>query len=162
VSKPGAPDPLNPHPRTDADSGSGQGSVARAPTPAGLIGALGLEIVKVTPEEVLVEWTVDERHLQPFGVVHGGVYCSVVETCCSLGAQAAAASGVPVVGVDNHTSFVRPVREGRLTARATPLHVGRRAQLWECVIQDASRRLIATGRLRLMSASGSTSEREGS
>jgi 1,4-dihydroxy-2-naphthoyl-CoA hydrolase len=161
VSTPGSNEPVNCDSRTDADSGSGQSSATHAPAASGLIGLLGLEIVKVTAEEVLAAWTVDERHLQPFGVVHGGVYCSVVETCCSLGAQAAA-SGTPVVGVDNHTSFVRPVSEGRLTARATPLHVGRRAQLWECVIQDASRRLIATGRLRLMSASGSTSEREGS
>jgi uncharacterized protein (TIGR00369 family) len=64
------------------------------------------------------------------------------------------------VGVDNHTSFVRAARHGRLRARATPLHIGRRAQLWECVIVDDSRRLIATGRLRLMCVAGAGSERD--
>jgi 1,4-dihydroxy-2-naphthoyl-CoA hydrolase len=166
VSKPGSNDMVNRDPGVHADSGSGTPLSSPALAPAGqgapgLVGVLGLEIVKVSAAEVLAEWTIDQRHLQPHGVVHGGVYCSVVETCCSLGAQEASA-GTPVVGVDNHTSFVRAAREGRLTARATPLHIGRRAQLWECVILDASQRLIATGRLRLMTASGSTSEREGS
>jgi uncharacterized protein (TIGR00369 family) len=127
---------------------------------AGFIELLGLELVKVTADEVEAEWTIDERHLQPHGVVHGGVYCSVIETCCSIGAQQAVPPGMMVVGVDNHTSFVRAVRDGRLLARATPLHIGRRAQLWECVILDASRRLIATGRLRLMCITGPGSERE--
>lgn len=146
-----------------ADSASGQArttTVDFAMASPGFIGVLGLELVKVTAEEVEAEWTIDERHLQPHGVVHGGVFCSVIETCCSIGAQRAVAPGTMVVGVDNHTSFVRAVRDGRLRARATPLHIGRRAQLWECVILDASRRLIATGRLRLMSVSGPGSERE--
>jgi uncharacterized protein (TIGR00369 family) len=158
VSNPGSNDPVNRDSGTDADSASGQGSTSAAPrgqAAPGFIGVLALELVKISAEEVLAELAIDERHLQPHGVVHGGVYCSVVETCCSIGAQAAAPAGTPMVGVDNHTSFVRAVREGRLSARATPLHIGRRAQLWECVIQDAESRLIATGRLRLMSASGS-------
>ena len=84
------------------------------------------------------------------GIVHGGVYASVVETCCSVGAMAAAPPGKVVVGIENHTSFIRSAREGRLSARAAPLHAGRRAQLWECNISDVAGRLIATGRVRLM------------
>ena len=67
-----------------------------------------------------------------------------------MGALLAAPPGKVVVGVENHTSFIRPVREGRLTARAVPVHTGRRAQLWECNICDAAGRLVATGRLRVM------------
>jgi uncharacterized protein (TIGR00369 family) len=122
------------------------GAAARA----GWIGVLGLEITGATKDEVVAAWTVDERHLQPHGIVHGGVYASVVETCCSIGALLAAPPGTLVVGVENHTSFLRPVREGRLLARAKPIHAGRRAQLWECDIADTSKRLIATGRVRLM------------
>jgi 1,4-dihydroxy-2-naphthoyl-CoA hydrolase len=119
--------------------------------PRGWIEALGLELIQVTAELVLAEWTVGPKHLQPHGIVHGGVYTSVVETCCSLGAALAAPAGKVVVGVENHTSFVRQARQGRLRARATPIHAGRRAQLWECNILDAGGRLIATGRLRVMS-----------
>jgi uncharacterized protein (TIGR00369 family) len=117
--------------------------------PHGWIEALGLELVEVTADSVVAHWDIDARHLQPQGIVHGGVYASVVETCCSVGASAAAA-GKMVVGIENHTSFVRSVREGRLSARAAPLHAGRRAQLWECNISDGAGRLIATGRLRVM------------
>jgi uncharacterized protein (TIGR00369 family) len=118
--------------------------------PSGWMQSMGLELVEMTPERVIAEWDVDARQLQPHGIVHGGVYASVVETCCSVGAALAAPVDKVVVGVENHTSFIRPVREGRLSARATPLHTGRRAQLWECNITDAGGRLIATGRLRVM------------
>jgi uncharacterized protein (TIGR00369 family) len=116
---------------------------------AGWVADAGFEFVRASAEEVVMEWTVSERHLQPHGIVHGGVYTTVVETSCSIGAMLAAPPGKVVVGVENHTSFVRPVRKGRLTARATPLHAGRRAQLWECSIVDAERRLVASGRLRV-------------
>lgn len=117
----------------------------------GWVEAIGLDIQQVTEHLVVAQWDIDARHLQPHGIVHGGVYASVVETCCSLGALSAAPPGKLVVGVENHTSFLRPIRQGRLTARAIPLHAGRRAQLWECNISDGSGRLIATGRLRVVS-----------
>jgi uncharacterized protein (TIGR00369 family) len=116
----------------------------------GWIEALGLEFAEISANSVVAHWDIDARHLQPQGIVHGGVYASVVETCCSVGAAAAAPAGKVVVGVENHTSFVRAIREGRLSARSTPLHAGRRAQLWECSISDAAGRLVATGRLRVM------------
>lgn len=116
----------------------------------GWLEVMGLELVAASAEEVIGHWTVDARHLQPQGLVHGGVYASVVETCCSVGALLAAPAGQAVVGVENHTSFLRPVRAGRLSARAVPLHAGRRAQLWECSITDEARRLVATGRLRAL------------
>jgi uncharacterized protein (TIGR00369 family) len=126
----------------------------------GLGQVLGFELLRADAGEVVLEWSVDERHRQPQGIVHGGVYASAIESCCSIGAFLAAPPGKRVVGVENHTSFLRPVREGRLRARATPLHVGRRAQLWECAILDVDQRLIATGRLRLMCVEpGSGTER---
>lgn len=140
---------------SDHDDGSAAGARQAAlraafAVPRGWMQEMGLELVEATAERVIAEWDVDARHLQPQGIVHGGVYASVVETCCSVGAALAAPIDKAVVGVENHTSFIRPVREGRLSARATPLHAGRRAQLWECNINDADGRLIATGRLRVM------------
>jgi uncharacterized protein (TIGR00369 family) len=114
----------------------------------GWASAMGLTIVKLDKDECVIEWTVDERHRQPYGLVHGGVHCGVVETACSLGAGMNA-QGAGVVGVENHTSFVRAVREGKLRASARPLHVGARAQLWEARIVDEQDRLVATGRVRL-------------
>jgi 1,4-dihydroxy-2-naphthoyl-CoA hydrolase len=136
------------------DEPRADGPRAEAPAQAadrlGWIEVIGLELTRVTAELVVAEWNLEPRHLQPHGIVHGGVYASVVETCCSLGASLAAPAGKIVVGVENHTSFIRQAHKGRLRARATPIHAGRRAQLWECSITDAAERLIATGRLRVM------------
>lgn len=136
VGEPGAP-------------GGGGAGAWFAASRAGWLAQIGLEIVHASASEVRAEWSINERHLQPHGIVHGGVYASVVESCCSIGAALAAPAGKQVVGVENHTSFLRPVRAGRLRARAVPLHAGRQAQLWECAIVDEGDRLIATGRLRV-------------
>jgi uncharacterized protein (TIGR00369 family) len=118
--------------------------------PDGWMAALGIEIVKMDLEEVVAEWTIDHRHLQPFGIVHGGVHSGVVETVCSLGAALHAAQhGKIVVGAENHTSFLRPAKSGRLRAVGKPVQVGQRAQLWEASITDEKGRLVATGRVRL-------------
>jgi uncharacterized protein (TIGR00369 family) len=135
---------------SDRDDQPAREAGLRASFATGWTKELGLEPLELSPRQVVAQWDVSARHVQPHGIVHGGVYATVVETCCSVGALLAAPEGMIVVGVENHTSFVRPVREGRLLARAVPLHTGRRAQLWECTITDGTGRLIATGRLRSM------------
>lgn len=116
----------------------------------GWTAAIGLEFETATVEQVVAVMRVTPRHLQPLGLVHGGVFASIVETCCSVGAALSAPNGKHVVGMENHTSFLRPVRSGELRARAWPLQAGRRAQLWQCDVCDEARRLVATGQLRLM------------
>lgn len=113
--------------------------------------AMGLRFISASADEVVATWEVGPEHLQPYGIVHGGVHCGVIETLCSTGAAVhAMPSGASVVGLENQTSFVRAVRGGTLTARATPLHRGRRSQVWEASIKDAQGRLVATGRVRLL------------
>lgn len=91
------------------------------------------------------------KHRQPAGIVHGGVYASIVETVASCGAAIdALAHGKTVVGLDNQTSFIRATREGTLTATGTPVTRGRRTQLWDVVIRDDKHQIIATGRVRLL------------
>jgi 1,4-dihydroxy-2-naphthoyl-CoA hydrolase len=83
--------------------------------------------------------------------VHGGVHCSAIETVCSTGAGIdAMASGRSVVGLENHTSFVRAIRSGKVTIRATPVTRGRRSQLWEAVARDEQGRIVSSGRVRLL------------
>ncbi len=113
--------------------------------------AMGLRFTSASPDEVIAEFVVEEHHRQPYGIVHGGVYAGVIETLCSTGAALfAGRNGQSVVGLENSTSFLRAVREGRLRVRATPLQRGRRAQVWEASIHDDADRLVATGRVRLL------------
>ena len=135
---------------SDRDDLTSREAGLRAAFATGWTNEIGLDPLELSPQQVVAQWDVSARHVQPHGIVHGGVYATVVETCCSVGALLAAPEGMIVVGMENHTSFVRPVREGRLLARAVPLHTGRRAQLWECTITDGAGRLIASGRLRSM------------
>lgn len=89
-------------------------------------------------------------HLQPWGAVHGGLYCTLVETLGTAGATFTAVSAGKVpVGLDNHTSFVRMASAGRITARARPIHKGSHSHLWEVRITDEAGRLLAIGTCRL-------------
>jgi uncharacterized protein (TIGR00369 family) len=112
---------------------------------------MGLRLVSATRDEVIAEYDVDERHRQPYGIVHGGMHCGAVESVCSAGAAIdAMARGQSVVGVENHTSFVRAVRSGRIRITARPITRGRRAQLWEATARDEEGRIVSTGRVRLL------------
>ncbi len=113
--------------------------------------AMGLRFVTVTLDRVVAEWTVGPEHRQAYGIVHGGVHCGVIETLASVGAAMnALKDGRSVVGLENNTSFLHAVREGTLKATALPVVRGRRTQVWEAEVEDASGRLVAKGRVRLM------------
>lgn len=115
----------------------------------GFTGLIGLEIVEVGPDRVVLRWTVRPQLHQPHGILHGGVYCAAVETAASFGAGFWYGAQGHVVGVSNHTDFLRAVREGELTATATPVHRGRSQQLWQVEIHDEQQRLAARGQVRL-------------
>jgi 1,4-dihydroxy-2-naphthoyl-CoA hydrolase len=111
----------------------------------------GGRFVSANADEVVGEWTVGPEHLQPYGIIHGGVYAGLVETVCSTGAAIFAfAREQTVVGVDNHTTFVRATREGTLRVTATPLTRGRRTQVWDAVVRNQDGQTVASGRVRLI------------
>jgi 1,4-dihydroxy-2-naphthoyl-CoA hydrolase len=119
--------------------------------------ALGFYFTSVSAEETRGELTITEAHHQPFGIVHGGIYASLVETACSTGAALFAfGNGQSIVGLENSTSFLRAVRTGTLTVVAKPLARGRKTQVWEASIYDEKGTVAATGRLRLLCLDGGT------
>lgn len=111
---------------------------------------VGLSWVLIAPDHVEAELDVVGDHLQPSGVVHGGVYCTLVEAVASTGSVVHVASdGRFAMGVHNATSFVRPTRvDDTLTAVATPVHLGRTQHLWDVRITRGDGRLAAKGELR--------------
>ena len=110
---------------------------------------LGLEIVEASGERVTATWTAGEKHHQPYGIVHGGVHASVVETLGSIGSALWYGDDGKCVGVSNTTDFYRAVREGELTSVATPIHQGRSQQVWLVETHDATGRLVSRGQLRV-------------
>jgi 1,4-dihydroxy-2-naphthoyl-CoA hydrolase len=118
----------------------------------GLVKLLGLRLDEVTPDRVVISWTITPEQHQPFGLLHGGVHCVVVETVASVGGHAwytGRSPGGQVVGVSNQTDFFRAVSAGDLVAVGTPLHRGRLQQLWQAEIRDDQQRLVARGQVRL-------------
>ncbi len=119
---------------------------------SGWVHEMGLQLLEATAERVVAEIDISERHHQGYGIVHGGVYTGIIETLASVGAHLfASTTGRAVAGLENHTSFIRAIRSGHLTATATPLTRGRRSQVWQCDIRSDDGKLVATGRVRLHS-----------
>ena len=110
---------------------------------------LGLTLVSATGDEVVGRLEVAPHLQQPYGIVHGGVYCSVVETTASVGGAVWLGDRGHVVGVSNHTNFLRATREGVLDVRASPVHRGRTQQLWSVSVTNEAGKLVAQGEVRL-------------
>ncbi|MCL2393230.1 MAG: PaaI family thioesterase [Acidimicrobiaceae bacterium] len=118
--------------------------------PSGFIAHIGLYFDTVSGVLVTGHLDVTPEHHTPWGVVHGGVYASMIESAASLGASIAVLEeGRYAVGVNNQTDFLRPHRLGRLDLRATPVQQGRTLQLWVVDITNADDRTVARGQVRL-------------
>lgn len=115
----------------------------------GLTEVLGFSLDEAGPDRVVISWTVGPQHLQPYGIVHGGVHCAAIEAGASIGGALWYGDRGQVVGAANHTNFLRAVREGPLVATATPVHRGRSQQLWKVEVTDDAGRLVALGEVRL-------------
>ena len=110
---------------------------------------LGVELSEVSGDRVVATWEARPELHQPYGIVHGGVHCSVIETLASIGAAMWVGEEAKVVGVNNNTDFYRAVREGTLTSTATPLHRGRSQQVWLVETVDERGKVAARGQVRL-------------
>jgi uncharacterized protein (TIGR00369 family) len=113
--------------------------------------AMGLAFTHASAELVIGELTIAPHHLQPYGIVHGGVHTGIIEAACSTGAAVAATrNGQTVVGLENSTSFIKAARGGKLRVTARPITRGRRTQVWEAIVDDGAGATLATGRVRLI------------
>jgi 1,4-dihydroxy-2-naphthoyl-CoA hydrolase len=115
------------------------------------VAEMKFEVVEATGSRVTGHVDVGPDQHTPWGVVHGGLYCSVVESAASVGASAAVVErGQFAVGVNNNTDFIRPMIEGRLDVVAEPVQQGRTLQLWQVLLTRADDgKLVARGQVRL-------------
>jgi 1,4-dihydroxy-2-naphthoyl-CoA hydrolase len=112
----------------------------------------GIELTDASVDHCDGRIEVTEDHHQPYGVVHGGVYCTMIETLASTGAALwAMDQGMAgAVGVSNKTDFLRATTDGVLIGRATPIYRGRTQQLWQVdVTREHDGKLVAQGQVRL-------------
>lgn len=111
---------------------------------------LGFELIDVKEDSARARVPVTNRVLQPYGLVHGGVYAALAETVASVATAAAVwDEGNVAVGLSNATNFVRPATEGTVHAQATRRHRGRTTWIWDVDLTDDEGRLCATTRVTM-------------
>lgn len=110
---------------------------------------LGIEFSAQGSDWLEAIMPVDSRTTQPMGLLHGGVSVALAESVGSLAALLCTEESQAVVGTDINASHIRPVKSGIVTARATPIHLGKRTQVWQINIRDSQEKLCCTTRLTL-------------
>ena len=117
--------------------------------------AAGLILDEITGARVTGHLMLGPDHHTPWGIVHGGVYTTAVESAASVGASTAVrGQGQVAVGLTNTTHFLRSVTEGRVNVEAIALSQGRTQQLWRVDVRDEAGRLVAHGEVRLQNVQG--------
>ena len=115
-----------------------------------LLTTLGIEFVEAGKERVVARMPVGPKVHQPFGILHGGASVALAETVASTGAwMNCDQSRERVVGIEINANHLRALRDGVVTAVATPVHVGRRTQVWQVHIADEKGKAVCVSRCTL-------------
>ena len=111
---------------------------------------LGVEIVSIGPDHLSARMPVNERTVQPHGILHGGASAALAETLGSIGGSMVVdPERYRVIGQEINANHIRSVREGHVHGTARPIHLGRRSQVWAIEIVDDQKRLVCVSRLTL-------------
>jgi uncharacterized protein (TIGR00369 family) len=114
---------------------------------------LGIRITDFDPDRIVATMPV-EGNEQPYGLLHGGATCALVET---VGSWAAALNAGPerrAVGVELNASYLRAATSGTVTAVATPVRRGRTLSTFLVEVTGDDGRVTATARLTCMTLPG--------
>lgn len=111
---------------------------------------LGIEFTAIDGESITARMPVDQRTVQPAGLLHGGASAALAETLGSIGAFLCVDSTqFDVVGLEINANHIRSVRSGFVTGVARPLHLGNSTQVWDIRIHDERERLVCVCRLTM-------------
>ncbi|TDQ57174.1 uncharacterized protein (TIGR00369 family) [Mesocricetibacter intestinalis] len=113
------------------------------------IAHLGIKFSAKGDDWLEAEMPVDRRTLQPMGFLHGGISAALAETVASLAGYCCVDEGQAVVGTEINASHLRPVSSGYVTARATPIRLGKSMQVWQIDIRNSEQKLCCSSRLTL-------------
>jgi 1,4-dihydroxy-2-naphthoyl-CoA hydrolase len=125
--------------------------------PSELLRLLEIDFEEIGADRVVGSIAADARHHQPWGLIHGGLFTTAIETFATVGASESVKDrGQQAVGVANVTDFIRPHRSGRLRVVADAIQQGRSQQLWQVEIRRPDDdKLVARGQVRLQDVEAS-------
>ncbi|TAF35710.1 MAG: hotdog fold thioesterase [Cytophagales bacterium] len=110
---------------------------------------LGIEITEIGEDFLCGKMPVDERHIQPAGILHGGASVVLAETLGSMGTRLLLNTDSFVgVGLEVNANHLRPVAKGdTLYGRATLVHAGRSTHIWDIKMSNDAQKLCCISRL---------------
>jgi 1,4-dihydroxy-2-naphthoyl-CoA hydrolase len=111
---------------------------------------LGIVITGSSSNTLSASMPVDERTVQPYGILHGGVSCVLAETLGSIAANCAIKEkGMIAVGQEINANHIRPASSGKVHGTASPIHIGKSSHVWEIKIINDKDKLVCISRLTL-------------
>jgi 1,4-dihydroxy-2-naphthoyl-CoA hydrolase len=111
---------------------------------------LGIEFTELSRKLVVARMPVDENTKQPMGLLHGGASVALGETICSIGAWLNITEEThTAVGLEINANHIRPVRNGFVNGKASPIHIGKQTQVWQFEIETETGKKVCAGRCTL-------------
>jgi 1,4-dihydroxy-2-naphthoyl-CoA hydrolase len=109
---------------------------------------LGIEFTEIGTDYVTARMPVDKRTHQPFGILHGGASVVLAETLGSIASFLCISDPTKVaVGLEINANHLRPVKEGFVYGKVTPIHLGRTTHIWDIKITNEQNKLVCVSRL---------------
>ncbi|WP_225782031.1 hotdog fold thioesterase [Xenophilus sp. Marseille-Q4582] len=118
-------------------------------SPNTAVGHLGIEFIEIGDDFLRARVPVDQRTVQPFGLLHGGVSVVLAETLGSMGAYFASPEGHRAVGLDINANHLRAATSGWVTGTARPVHRGRTTQVWQIELANEAGELVCISRITM-------------
>jgi 1,4-dihydroxy-2-naphthoyl-CoA hydrolase len=111
---------------------------------------IGTEWINLDPADARARIAMRDELRQPYGILHGGVYSSLIESLCSYATAAAVwEDGNIAMGQAIEVSFLRPVTKGHAEARAVAKHRGKTTWVWQVEVVDDDERLCAVAKMTM-------------
>ena len=115
-----------------------------------MISLLDIQFSEITEDSLSATMPVDNRTQQPYGILHGGASVVLAETIGSVASHLVIGENdfLPV-GLEVNANHLRPVFEGRVTAKCTAIHVGKKSHVWDIKISNSEDKLVCVSRLTI-------------
>ena len=110
---------------------------------------LGIEFLEVGDDFIRARVPVDQRTVQPYGLLHGGVAVTLAETLGSCGAAYTAPEGHRAVGLDINANHLKGTTSGWVTGTTRPVHLGRSTQVWQIELTNDAGELTCVSRITM-------------
>jgi 1,4-dihydroxy-2-naphthoyl-CoA hydrolase len=114
-----------------------------------LSGLLGIEFTEIGDDFIAARMPVDDRTRQPLGLLHGGASVALAETLGSVAATLCLDDSRFCVGLEINANHIRSIRNGYVTGRTKPIHIGKQTHVWEIRITNESNELICISRITM-------------